>query len=137
MKESFIVILLGLFYLYNYFYNNIESFDINKCISTSLQNYYIGEPIINNIKNTLIPQGEVDVNIQMIENSTPCTYIASNNIGLYCTDNINLYYFNTVDNKWNMTAIKPTKLNASALRKPYFDITNNKCNYQTTLVASK
>ena len=65
----FIVILLGLFYLYNYFYNNIESFDINKCISTSLQNYYIGEPIINNIKNTLIPQGEVDVNIQMIENS--------------------------------------------------------------------
>jgi len=122
----FIVILLGLFYLYNYLYNNIEPFSVTQWKSTSPQNYYKGE--------LLIDDRNVDVNITTITKTTPCEYITSNNKGLYGTDNIYLYNFNNNDKKWYITPIKHIR---PSITNPLYNDNTDNCRFKTKLVASK
>jgi len=125
-----IIILLGLFYLYQYLNKSTEHFAISNLTSILNQNYYKGEPIIKTINNA----GTVDIDIQTVTKTTPCEYIASNNIGLYGTDNKNLYYFNKTDNKWYITPIKPI---LPSITNPDFNNTKTNCSFKKNLFASK
>ena len=122
-----IVILLGFFYLYNYLYNkySIEPFTINQWPSSSIQNYYKGEPLINTVNHP----GTIDVNIQTITKLSPCEYIASNNIGLYGTDNVHLYYFNNSVKKWYKTPILRV---SPSITNPLYNTNNTYCTFKTT-----
>ena len=125
-----ITIILGLFYLYQYLNKSIEHFAITNFASTLNQNYYNGEPFIKIINNA----GTVDIDIQNVTKTTPCEYISSNNIGLYGTDNKNLYYFNKTDNKWYITPIKSI---LPTITNPDFNNTKTNCRFKTYLFSSK
>ena len=125
-----IIINIAIFYLYKYFTKQIDNFEINNIISSSIQNYYKGEPAITTINN----QGIIYANIKNITKESPCEYIVSNNTGIYGTDNKNLYYFNNNDNKWYITYIKPNK---PTVTNPSFNNTKKVCRFKTTLCASK
>ena len=99
-------------------------------------NSYTGEPVITRISG----KGNVYVDIKTIPTTTPCQYIVSNNISLYGTDNTNLYYFNTIDNKWyttNITSQQTTITKPDFASNPNFDNSQKNCKFKTTLCASK